>query len=88
LVVEENDKENPMQHTEARALFAYRIEGNESTKYVSDLYLEQRVKKMAEDELAKVASAIEEKKGEAKLEEDNEDAKEEKEERKRAGRYF
>lgn len=45
-----------MHHVEARALFTYRIEGNDSTKYVSDLYLEQRVKKMAEEEVAKVAA--------------------------------
>jgi hypothetical protein len=49
LLIEENTNEHPMQHTEARALFTYKIEGNDSTKYVSDLYLEQRVKKIAEE---------------------------------------
>lgn len=28
LTVEENVRENPLQHTDARALFTYRIEGN------------------------------------------------------------
>lgn len=42
-----------MIHSDARSLFSYRIEGNESTKYVSDLYLEQRLKKIAEEQDAR-----------------------------------
>lgn len=72
-----------MQHSDARALFSYRIEGQETSKYVSDLYLEQRIKKIAEEEQNRLnAQAEEEKKESAEKEE------EEKEERKRASRYF
>jgi hypothetical protein len=42
-----------MVHTDARSLFTYRIEGNESSKYISDLYLEQRLKKIAEEQDAR-----------------------------------
>jgi hypothetical protein len=35
-----------MQHPEARALLTYKIDGTDATKYVSDLYLHQRVQKI------------------------------------------
>lgn len=67
-----------MQHGDARLLFSYRIEGQESSKYVSDLYLEQRIKKIAEEEQNRLAAiAEEEKKEEEKREKEKEEEKEE-----------
>ena len=36
----------PMHHSDARALLSYKKEGDTSTKYVSDLYLQERVQKI------------------------------------------
>lgn len=40
------DAQDPMQHSETRALLTYKIDGTDATKYVSDLYLHQRVQKI------------------------------------------
>lgn len=98
LVIEETTNDFPMQHTEARALFSYRLEGNESTKYVSDLYLDQRIKKIAEEEIVRANAEKEQKTGEKmevidavdkeNKEEGKEEVEEEKKERNRPIRYF
>lgn len=66
-----------MQHNEARSLFSYRIEGHETSKYVSDLYLDQRLKKIAEEEQNRLTAAAEEEKKEREEREEKEEKGEE-----------
>ena len=37
---------SPMHHSDARTLLSYKREGDASTKYVSDVYLHERVQKI------------------------------------------
>lgn len=71
-----------MQHNDARALFSYRIEGHETSKYVSDLYLDQRIKKIAEEEQNRLTAIAEEEKRESEKKEGKEGKDEEAEEEK------